>query len=154
CRRGTPSSTRGSRRRARRAPDPASCALNTTSIGARLDRRRGRSKRAAEGGWAWRNATSWGTRAGPDHASPRSALSTDLALSPAMHEPEPLGLIGTCIAGKYMVTQLVGETELSAVYRATHVLWKRPVAVKVFKEGGASEDARDELLASFVREGA
>lgn len=64
------------------------------------------------------------------------------------------GLTGACIAGKYLVERVVDETEFSVVYRATHHVWQRPVAIKVFKASHVSADTRHELLAYFVREGA
>lgn len=69
---------------------------------------------------------------------------------------DPLGLVGRRIGGgKYLVTDVVDETTFSIVYRATHIVWERPVAIKVFHLGpSAGAQARAELLASFVREGA
>ncbi|HEY4016606.1 MAG TPA: serine/threonine-protein kinase [Polyangiaceae bacterium] len=50
---------------------------------------------------------------------------------------------------------MVDETTFSIVYRATHVVWERQVAIKVFHVGmGATPEARAGLLAAFVREGA
>ena len=68
---------------------------------------------------------------------------------------DPHHLVGTQIAQRYSVDALVEETGFSLVYRATHVVWRRPVAIKVFKGvSGPTEAARAGLLASFVREGA
>ena len=72
-----------------------------------------------------------------------------------MSRSDPLGLVGTTIAEKYAMESVVGEGGFAIVYRATHVLWKRPVAVKVFKALGdvpAADRAR--LLEEFIREGA
>ncbi len=72
-----------------------------------------------------------------------------------MLRSDPLGLVGTTIAEKYAMEAVVGEGGFAVVYRATHVLWKRPVAVKVFKALGdvpAADRAR--LLEEFIREGA
>jgi len=63
-------------------------------------------------------------------------------------------MIGTRIDGKYLVERCVDETASSIVFRATHVLWQRPVALKVLKAADLSREARTELLAAFVREGA
>jgi serine/threonine protein kinase len=63
-------------------------------------------------------------------------------------------MVGTTVSGKYAVERVVAETELSVVYRATHRIWRRPVAIKVFKSPMLAEHARDRLLESFVREGA
>ena len=71
------------------------------------------------------------------------------------HRADPHQLVGTRIASRYLVDALVDETSLSIVYRATHLAWRRRVAIKVFKgASGLSEAARSDLLASFVREGA
>ena len=68
---------------------------------------------------------------------------------------DPLGLVGTVVAEKYAVESVVGEGGFAIVYRAEHTLWKRPVALKVFR---ALDDVRPEdrakLLDDFVREGA
>ncbi len=68
---------------------------------------------------------------------------------------DPLALLGTTIAGKYAIESVVGEGGFAVVYRAHHQLWKRPVAVKVFKAlGDVPEADRAKLLDEFVREGA
>ncbi len=68
---------------------------------------------------------------------------------------DPLALVGTTIAGKYLIETVVGEGGFAIVYRAQHQLWKRPVAVKVFKAlGNVPEGERAKLLDEFVREGA
>jgi formylglycine-generating enzyme required for sulfatase activity len=68
---------------------------------------------------------------------------------------DPLGLVGTTIAGKYAIESVVGQGGFATVFRAQHILWKRPVAVKVFTVlGDVAEDQRDQLLADFIREGA
>jgi serine/threonine protein kinase len=63
-------------------------------------------------------------------------------------------LLGSCIAGKYLVGNVVEETALSVVYQADHLVWQRPVAIKTIKAAHLDADARRDLLASFVREGA
>jgi formylglycine-generating enzyme required for sulfatase activity len=68
---------------------------------------------------------------------------------------DPLALVGTTIADKYAVESVVGQGGFAIVYRATHTLWKRPVAVKVFKAlGEVAEDQRQRLLDDFIQEGA
>jgi serine/threonine protein kinase len=67
---------------------------------------------------------------------------------------DPFGLSGTTLAGKYDVGELVAETEFSVVYRAHHRIWRRPVAIKAFKASMLPESARQQLLGSFVAEGA
>jgi formylglycine-generating enzyme required for sulfatase activity len=68
---------------------------------------------------------------------------------------DTLQLVGTTILDKYAVESVVGEGGFAVVYRAQHVLWKRPVAVKVFKAlGDVPADQRDKLLEGFIQEGA
>jgi formylglycine-generating enzyme required for sulfatase activity len=68
---------------------------------------------------------------------------------------DPLGLVGTTIAEKYAIESIVGQGGFATVFRAQHVLWKRPVAVKVFTAlGEVAEDQRQKLLEDFIQEGA
>ncbi len=68
---------------------------------------------------------------------------------------DSLGLVGTTVAEKYAVENVVGEGGFAIVYRATHLLWKRPVAIKVFSVlDGVPADMRTKLLDDFLREGA
>ncbi|HEX8795981.1 MAG TPA: serine/threonine-protein kinase [Polyangiaceae bacterium] len=69
--------------------------------------------------------------------------------------PDPFGLIGCTIASRFDVESVIAETSLSVVYRATHRIWGRPVAIKAFRVAPTlGEESRRELLAAFVREGA
>jgi formylglycine-generating enzyme required for sulfatase activity/serine/threonine protein kinase len=69
--------------------------------------------------------------------------------------PDTLELIGTTLADKYAMESVVGEGGFAVVYKATHLLWKRPVAVKVFKAlGDVGTEHRGKLLDEFIREGA
>ncbi len=79
------------------------------------------------------------------------------------HAPEPTGaplvpsgdtlkLIGRTIADKYAVESVVGEGGFATVYKAMHIIWKRPVALKVFKAlGDFSEKDRQKLLDEFIQ---
>ena len=68
---------------------------------------------------------------------------------------DALGLVGVTVADKYVVESIVGEGGFAVVYRATHKIWKRPVALKVFKAlGEVPTEDRGKLLEDFVREGA
>ncbi|HEY2516584.1 MAG TPA: serine/threonine-protein kinase, partial [Polyangiaceae bacterium] len=68
---------------------------------------------------------------------------------------DPLQLVGTTVAEKYAIESVVGEGGFAVVYKATHLVWKRPVAIKAFKAMGSfSEKDRERLLGDFVREGA
>jgi serine/threonine protein kinase len=66
---------------------------------------------------------------------------------------DPFNLVGTRVAGKYDVEEVVAQTVLSVVYRATHRVWQRSVAIKAFAGPLLSDEARQQLLASFVEEG-
>ncbi|MSP26484.1 MAG: serine/threonine protein kinase, partial [Myxococcales bacterium] len=70
----------------------------------------------------------------------------------ALHDP--LGLIGTAIAEKYEVLKLAGEGGFSVVYKAQHLIWRQPVAMKFFVLlEKADPSARDRLLDEFIQEG-
>ncbi len=72
-----------------------------------------------------------------------------------MSQGDTLGLVGRTIAEKYAVESVVGEGGFATVYRAMHLIWKRPVALKVFKAlGDFSEANRQKLLDEFIQEGA
>jgi formylglycine-generating enzyme required for sulfatase activity len=74
-----------------------------------------------------------------------------------MAEPkdDSLQLIGTTVAEKYVVESIVGQGGFAIVYRAMHTVWKRPVALKVFKAlGDVAEDQRQKLVDDFIQEGA
>ena len=60
-----------------------------------------------------------------------------------------LQLIGRTIADKYLVESVVGEGGFATVYRAMHLIWKRPVALKVMKPSLA---AFSEYHRRFLRE--
>src|SRR5438270_6468222 len=73
----------------------------------------------------------------------------------AEEKDDPLKLVGVTVAEKYAIESVVGQGGFAIVYRATHTLWKRPVAVKVFKAlGDVAEDQRQKLLDDFIQEGA
>jgi eukaryotic-like serine/threonine-protein kinase len=68
---------------------------------------------------------------------------------------DTLALVGITVADKYSVESLVGEGGFAVVYRAKHKIWKRPVALKVFKAlGEVPVEERERLLEDFIREGA
>jgi len=65
-----------------------------------------------------------------------------------------LGIVGTVIGDKYQVGPVIGEGGFSVVYKAEHLIWKQPVAIKCFKIlADAAEQEREKLLESFVQEG-
>lgn len=74
-------------------------------------------------------------------------------MSPA-HYHDALGIIGTTVADKYRVERVVGEGGFSVVYRAEHIIWKQPVAIKCFKAlANVPPQVREELLQGFIQEG-
>ncbi len=67
---------------------------------------------------------------------------------------DSLGLIGKTIAEKYVVERVVGQGGFGIVYRATHMIWQQPVALKFFTAlSVTSEDMRAHLMDQFVQEG-
>src|SRR5262249_1596979 len=72
-----------------------------------------------------------------------------------MSARDPLNLVGTTIAEKYLVESMVGEGGFAIVYKAQHLVWKRPVAIKAFRAlGDYSEEKRQMLVEAFIQEGA
>ena len=72
-----------------------------------------------------------------------------------MTDHDPLGIAGELIAEKYQIEHLVGEGGFAVVYRAKHVIWDRPVAVKFFNGlSRVPSDYRETLQQQFVDEGA
>jgi formylglycine-generating enzyme required for sulfatase activity/tRNA A-37 threonylcarbamoyl transferase component Bud32 len=71
-----------------------------------------------------------------------------------METVDTFGLVGTTIADKYVVEAVADAGGTAIVYRAFHRLWKRPVALKVFRTpGNIGEDVRAALVERFVLEG-
>src|SRR5271170_244397 len=60
------------------------------------------------------------------------------------------------IAEKYVVERVVGAGGFAIVYRARHIIWNRPVALKVFQPIGGDTTGGEhaKLLEAFLREGA
>jgi formylglycine-generating enzyme required for sulfatase activity len=68
---------------------------------------------------------------------------------------DPLGLVGKKIDDKYIVESLVGEGGFAVVYRAQHLIFKRPVAIKAFRAlSDFGVEQRERLLNDFIQEGA
>lgn len=86
------------------------------------------------------------------------SLLAHVSDDPLIEEPvvpppdDPLGLLGVTLDDRYRVEAYVAEGGFGHVYRATHLRWQRPVAVKVFKPFLSPDDA--ELRAAFIKEGA
>jgi serine/threonine protein kinase len=67
---------------------------------------------------------------------------------------DTFGIVGTVIAEKYKVDRVVDEGGFSVVYKAEHLIWREPVALKCFKVlASAPADQRDQLLDAFIQEG-
>ncbi|XXX73851.1 SUMF1/EgtB/PvdO family nonheme iron enzyme [Sorangium sp. So ce134] len=67
---------------------------------------------------------------------------------------DPLNIAGSLIADKYRIDHAVGEGGFSVVYRAEHVIWKQPVALKCFTLlADAPPEQREQLLQAFIQEG-
>ncbi|HEV2836209.1 MAG TPA: hypothetical protein VGW58_12865, partial [Pyrinomonadaceae bacterium] len=58
-------------------------------------------------------------------------------------------LIGTILAGKYRIDARLNEGGMGAVYRATHVLMEKTVAIKVLRPSLAADE---KIVARFSRE--
>jgi formylglycine-generating enzyme required for sulfatase activity len=68
---------------------------------------------------------------------------------------DPLGLVGKKIDDKYEVERIVGEGGFAIVYRAQHLIFKRPVAIKAFRAlSDFGVEQRERLLNDFIQEGA
>jgi eukaryotic-like serine/threonine-protein kinase len=68
---------------------------------------------------------------------------------------DPLSIVGSTIAEKYRIERLVGEGGFAVVYRAQHLIWNQPVAIKFFNGlSSAPVDQREEFKNQFIQEGA
>jgi len=71
-----------------------------------------------------------------------------------MSSHDPLSIVGSTVSEKYEIERVVGEGGFAVVYRATHKVWNRPVAIKVFRAlGDLSAERRDSLVKAFIQEG-
>ena len=67
---------------------------------------------------------------------------------------DPFGLIGTVLENRYRVDACVGEGGFGVVYRATHTVFAKQVAIKLLKvPAHFVADARASFVRKFVREG-
>jgi formylglycine-generating enzyme required for sulfatase activity/serine/threonine protein kinase len=72
-----------------------------------------------------------------------------------MSAQDPLSLVGTTVSEKYEIEGVVGEGGFAVVYRATHKVWQRPVAIKIFRTlGDLPPERREQLVKMFIQEGA
>src|SRR5262245_21109689 len=71
-----------------------------------------------------------------------------------MNKEDPLGIVGTLVADKYRVEQLVGEGGFAVVYRALHTVWQLPVAIKFFNAlAYVPSEQQQGFEESFINEG-
>ncbi len=66
---------------------------------------------------------------------------------------DPFGWKGHTISGKYRVERVVGEGAFGVVYRAQHIDFNRPVAVKCLKLHELDKSQQDEFCQEFLEEG-
>jgi len=67
---------------------------------------------------------------------------------------DPLNIVGTTIADKYRIIGVAGDGGFSIVYKAEHLIWQQPVAIKFFNVlEDADSSLRERLLNDFVQEG-
>lgn len=72
----------------------------------------------------------------------------------AANPRDPFGITGAILADKYKIANVIGEGGFSVVYKAEHVIWQQPVAIKCFKVlANAPEEYREQLLNDFIQEG-
>src|SRR3982751_1910447 len=64
-------------------------------------------------------------------------------------ETDPDSLIGTTLAGKYRIDARLNEGGMGTVYRGTHVLMDKTVAIKVLRPSLAADE---KIVARFSRE--
>ncbi len=68
--------------------------------------------------------------------------------------PDPFGWVGHVLAGKYRVDSVVGEGGFGVVYRAWHLGFEQPVALKCLKlKPTLDEAAKEDFLKRFISEG-
>ncbi|HEX8290477.1 MAG TPA: protein kinase, partial [Pyrinomonadaceae bacterium] len=81
----------------------------------------------------------------PDDGTPLGADATVAAAAPA----DPL--LGLVLDDKYRLDERLGEGGMGTVYRATHLLIERPVAVKVLSPRLVTDDAAKERFRREAR---
>jgi serine/threonine-protein kinase len=84
-------------------------------------------------------------RCGKEYENANTLCPSDGAVLEKMEDP----LIGQTLADKYRIEELINEGGMGAVYRGTHVLMDKTVAVKVLHPALAADD---KIVARFSRE--
>jgi serine/threonine protein kinase len=90
---------------------------------------------------------------GPALRAPAPPVPALPGAAPKVGEADPLDLVGTELDGRFRVEAFVAAGGFGLVYRATHLRWNRPVAVKVLASPMHPDDEKD-LVDAFLREGA
>src|SRR5689334_6219765 len=80
----------------------------------------------------------------PDDGSTLRADATLGEGAPVPPQPKPDPLLGLILDDKYRLDERLGEGGMGAVYRATHMLIERPVAVKVLSQRLVTDESARE----------
>lgn len=84
-------------------------------------------------------------RCGKEYENANTLCPSDGTVLEKMEDP----LVGQTLADKYRIEELINEGGMGAVYRGTHVLMDKTVAVKVLHPALAADD---KIVARFSRE--
>ncbi|HKR00439.1 MAG TPA: serine/threonine-protein kinase, partial [Pyrinomonadaceae bacterium] len=84
-------------------------------------------------------------RCGKEYENANTLCPSDGAVLEKVADP----LIGQTLADKYRIEELINEGGMGAVYRATHILMDKTVAIKVLHPALAADD---KIVARFSRE--
>jgi eukaryotic-like serine/threonine-protein kinase len=84
-------------------------------------------------------------RCGKEYENANTLCPSDGAVLEKVEDP----LVGQTLADKYRIEELINEGGMGAVYRGTHVLMDKTVAVKVLHPALAADD---KIVARFSRE--
>jgi serine/threonine protein kinase len=84
--------------------------------------------------------------AGPTHSLPGAGEG---AVEHSTERPANAGLVGTVMGGKYRLTSEIGRGGMGSVWRAEHLTWEAPVAIKLMNRDIAEQP---EARARFDRE--